>query len=155
MKRDGTLSNVDIERIVKVLHIHDFIGVFSKDQLPDPIEKGFYIINLENAYNKKGKPLPGSHWVLLNVRAGDSVYVDPFGVEPPVEVVKASIKPLHWNTREIQSLDSDLCGEYALMIMYQRQQGRRYEDILKDFYAYPKSTLNRNLVDKFFGIKAK
>ena len=52
-----------------------FNGVYSRNNLPNKIKKGAYIINLDEYENT------GTHWVSLFVKPKYTVYFDSFGVE--------------------------------------------------------------------------
>ena len=52
-----------------------FNGVYSKDNLPNKIKDGAYVINLDEYYDI------GTHWVSLYVYNDDVTYFDSFGVE--------------------------------------------------------------------------
>ena len=52
-----------------------FSGVYSRDNLPQKIKDGAYIINLDEYSDI------GTHWVALYVSNNDVTYFDSFGVE--------------------------------------------------------------------------
>ena len=59
-----------------------FNGVYSRDNLPNKIKDGAYIINDE--YSDIG-----THWIALYVKNNDITYFDSFGVEHiPKEIIK-------------------------------------------------------------------
>jgi hypothetical protein len=130
------LSNFDIQNQLK--DIPHFSGVFSKNQLPNKIqdnENG--VINLADSDN------PGTHWVCYYNRSDlDYVlYFDSYGLPPPAEVesyLKSSRKQVQYNTSEIQTLDTVLCGVYCIYVIKELDKGRNYYDILFDkFDPYP------------------
>ena len=60
-----------------------FNGVYSRNNLPNKIKKGAYVINLDEYENT------GTHWVSLFVKPKYTVYFDSFGVEHiPKEINK-------------------------------------------------------------------
>ena len=60
-----------------------FNGVYSRNNLPNKIKKGAYIINLDEYKNT------GMHWVSLFVKTNEVIYLDSFGVEHiPKEINK-------------------------------------------------------------------
>ena len=63
-----------------------FNGVYSRDNLPNKIKDGPYIINLDEYSDI------GTHWVPLWVNNNNNVtYFDSFGVEHiPTEIIKLS-----------------------------------------------------------------
>ena len=60
-----------------------FNGVFSRDNLPNIIKNGAYVINLDEYHNI------GTHWVIFHVNNKTITYFDSFGVEHiPKEIMK-------------------------------------------------------------------
>ena len=60
-----------------------FIGVYSRDNLPDKIKDGAYVINLDEYSDI------GTHWIALYVNNKTVTYFDSFGIEHiPKEVKK-------------------------------------------------------------------
>ena len=60
-----------------------FIGVYSRDNLPDKIKDGEYVINLDEYYDIR------THWIALYVNNKTVTYFDSFGIEYiPKEVKK-------------------------------------------------------------------
>ena len=59
-----------------------FNGVFSRDNLPNNIKKGAYVINLDEYHDI------GTHWIALYVNNKTIAYFDSFGVEHiPREII--------------------------------------------------------------------
>ena len=60
-----------------------FNGVYSRDNLPDKIKDGTYVINLDEYSDI------GTHWIALYVSNKTVTYFDSFGVEHiPKEIKK-------------------------------------------------------------------
>ena len=60
-----------------------FNGVYSKDNLPNKIKDGAYVINLDEYSDI------GTHWIALYVKNNDITYFNSFGVEHILkEIVK-------------------------------------------------------------------
>ena len=75
------LTNIEINEYYK--NEPRFNGVYSRDNLPNKIKKGAYVINLDEYENT------GTHWVSLFVKTKYTVYFDSFGVEHiPKEIYK-------------------------------------------------------------------
>ena len=69
-----SLTNFEIQKYYK--NESEFNGVYSRDNLPDKIKDGAYIINLDEYSDT------GTHWVALYVvNNNDVTYFDSFGVE--------------------------------------------------------------------------
>ena len=63
-----------------------FNGVYSRDNLPNKIKDGAYVINLDEYSDI------GTHWIALYVKNNDTTYFDSFGVEYIPKEIKAFIK---------------------------------------------------------------
>ena len=75
------LTNIEINEYYK--NEPKFNGVYSRNNLPNKIKKGAYVINLDEYENT------GTHWVSLFVKPKYTVYFDSFGVEDiPKEINK-------------------------------------------------------------------
>ena len=89
--------------------------MYSRNNLPNKIKKGAYVINLDEYKNT------GTHWVSLFVKTNEVIYFDSFGLEHiPKEINKfidttksSSLernKKIKANIFRIQAYDSIMCG---------------------------------------------
>ena len=91
-----------------------FNGVYSKDNLPNKIKGGAYVINLGKYFDI------GTHWIALYVKNNDITYFDSFGVEHiPKEIIKiigshSLNKNIATNIFRIQAYDSIMCGYFCI-----------------------------------------
>ena len=88
-----------------------FNEVFSRDNLPNSIKNGAYVINLDE-YRDIGTP-----WVALYVNNKTKIYFDSFGVEHiPKEIIKfiGNNKKIITNIYRIQGYDSIMCGYFCI-----------------------------------------
>ena len=87
-----------------------FNGVFSRDNLPNSIKNGAYVINLDEYHNI------GTHWVAFYVNNQTITYFDSFGVERfPKKIMKfIGNKKIITNIFRIQAYDSIICGFFVL-----------------------------------------
>ena len=78
-----------------------FNGVYSRDNLPDKIKDGAYVINLDEYFDI------GIHWIALYVNNKTVTYFDSFGVEHIPKVIKKfiNIKNIKANVFRIQAYD--------------------------------------------------
>ena len=100
-----------------------FNGVFSRDNLPNTIKNGAYVINLGEYRDI------GTHWVALYVNNKIVTYFDSFGVEHiPKEIIKfigneqsSSTKPRNkkiiTNIFRIQAYDSKCVAIFVLDLL--------------------------------------
>ena len=112
---------------VKKLKIKNLRGIFSRDRLPNKIQKECGIINLDDIQG------PGTHWVCY--RNLDSVveYFDPFGLIMPSEALKyfnTSGKQIVYSIDEIQNRNTVFCGYWCLYYLLERQNGKSILDII-------------------------
>ena len=93
-----------------------FNYVYSRDNLPNKIKDGAYIINL-GEYSDID-----THWIALYVKSNDITYFDSFGVEYiSKEIIKYIGRPsssallrknVITNSFRIQAYDSIMCGYF-------------------------------------------
>ena len=75
------LTNFEIQKYYE--NESKFNDVYSRDNLPNKIKDGAYVINLDEYSNM------GTHWIALYVKNNDITYFDSFGVEHiPKEIIK-------------------------------------------------------------------
>ena len=101
------LTNIEISAYYK--NEPRFNGVYSRNNLPNKIKKGAYVINLDEYENT------GTHWVSLFVKPKYTVYFDSFGVEHiPKEINKfINNNKIKSNIFRIQAYDSIMCGYFC------------------------------------------
>ena len=87
-----------------------FNGVYSRDNLPNKIKDGAYVINLDEYSHI------GTHWVTLWVNINNVTYFDSFGVEHIPKEIKAFIKNKNIKTNifSIQAFDLIICGYFSI-----------------------------------------
>ena len=87
-----------------------FNGVFSRDNLPNNIKNGAYVINLDEYHDI------GAHWVALYVNNKIVTYFDSFGVEHiPKEIMKfINRKKVITSIYRIQAYDLIMCGYFCI-----------------------------------------
>ena len=83
-----------------------FIGVYSRDNLPDKIKDGAYVVNLDEYSNI------GTHWIALYINNKTATYFNSFGIEHMSKEVKKFVnnKNIIAKIFGIQAYDSVMCG---------------------------------------------
>ena len=109
------LSNFDIENIANYYNIP--IVVLMKDELKKIKNNDCnYIINLESSNDGNG-----THWLALKIENRDCVYFDSYGMLPPEEIItfckRISKSHLTYNTKEIQDINAQTCGFFAMAFL--------------------------------------
>lgn len=101
--------------------VEGFLGTFAANQLPQHISPPACLI-----VNYSKLSTPGTHWVaMMFSKGGVGFYFDSMGLPPDKadmiidrktdfrEYMLRFCKTLRWNAREVQELNSDVCGEYC------------------------------------------
>ena len=101
-----------------------FNGVYSRNNLPNKIKKGAYIISLDEFENT------GTHWVSLFFKTNEVIYFDSFGVEHiPKEINKfIGNKNIKSNLFRLQAYDSIMCGYYCVEFINYMLKGKTLLD---------------------------
>ena len=87
-----------------------FNGVYSRDNLPNKIKDGTYVINLDEYSDI------GTHWAALWVNINSITDFDSFGVEHIAKEIKTFIKNknVKANIFRIQAYDSLMCRYFCI-----------------------------------------
>ena len=103
-----------------------FNGVFSRDNLPNSIKNGAYVINLDEYHDIE------THWAALYVQSTNKIvtYFDSFGVEHiPKEIMNfVSRKKIITNIYRIQAYDSIMCGYFCIGFINFMFNGKSLKD---------------------------
>jgi hypothetical protein len=138
------MNTLDLEYILG----HDpivakyFQGVYSSDNLPQDKQEGLksFIVNTDPAY------MPGTHWIALfmyhDTRTGQYVaeYFDSYGSTVPVtkniqRFIDVNTDAVIKNTKELQSVFSDVCGAWCVYFLHNRHRGVSLTSIINRFTA--------------------
>ena len=105
-----------------------FSGVYSRNNLPNKIKKGAYVINLDEYENT------GTYWVSLFVKPKYTVYFDSFGIEHiPKEINKFINNDIKSNIFRIQAYDSIMCGYFCIEFINYMLKGKTLLDYINLF----------------------
>ena len=110
-----------------------FNGVYSRDNLPNKIRDGAYVINLDEYSDI------GTHWIALYLKNNNITYFDSFGVEYiPKEIRKfINIKNIKTNIFRIQAYYSIMCGYFCIgfiNFMFERKTLTEYTNLFSPKY---------------------
>jgi len=108
------LTNYDLEDLTNHYQIPLlFCGM--KDELPDKVIDGNYIINLQSSSQGTG-----THWTALSVKGKNADYFDSYGAPPSIEIIDFLKKRqcrIAYNNWIIQDLNSSNCGYFCLAFL--------------------------------------
>lgn len=113
-----------------------FRGVYAADQLPVKVREfpSAYIANTDPTSK------PGTHWVAFYF--ADEVhgeFFDSYGMSPDFynekfeQFVKTNSSTWTFNDKKLQSLDSQVCGQYCLYYLLLRCRGITKSKIIEQF----------------------
>lgn len=94
------------------------VGVFPADKIVERWHKPCaFVFNLDNSTQ------PGSHWVSIYVtKNSDGFYFDSYGLLPTVpnhiRVLRKNCRQLRYNTVQLQSESSKVCGQFCIMFLF-------------------------------------
>src|SRR6266853_4571489 len=125
-------TDTELDKMAKDLNIKNYRGCFMRFTLPDkPLESECGIINFQA--ESEGN---GSHWTCwynnVSGMTNTKIFFDPFGTNPPDELVKYLGSRILSNTFQIQKINSDICGELSILILYLLDRGHSFEEIILD-----------------------
>ena len=129
-------------------------GVYSRNNLPNKIKKGAYVINLDKYENT------GTHWISLFVKTNEVIYFDSFGVEHiPKEINKfignsdttksSAIALIKSNIFKIQAYDSIMCEYFCIEFINYMLKGKTLLDYTNLFSPNNFKT-NDRLIKRIF-----
>ena len=124
-----------------------FNGVFSRDNLPNSIKNGAYVINLDEYHDI------GTDWVALYVNKKNIIYFDSFGVEHiPREIMKfIPRKKIITNIYRIQAYDSILWGYFCIGFIKFMFKGKSLTDYT-NLFSPNDLKKNDDIILKYFGL---
>ena len=114
-------------------------GIHLKDDLPNKLNKGFYIINLQSKKSNGN----GTHWTVFYFDNKKNLYFDPMGFVPP-ESVEKRIKPYIYCDNQIQSIDTSSCGFYCIAFISFLSKTKNKDDGFKTFVKLFSINVNMN-----------
>ena len=98
--------------------------MYSRNNLPNKIKKGAYVINLDEYENT------GTHWIALFVKTNEAIYFGSFGIEHIPNEIKQFIgsNNIKSNIFRIQAYDSIMCGYYCIEFINYMLKGKTLLD---------------------------
>ena len=117
-----SLTNFEIEAYCQ--NEPRFNGVYSRDNFPDKIKDGAYVVNLDEYSDI------GTHWIALYGNNKTVTYFDSFGVEHVPKEVKKLInnKSIIANIFRIQAYDSVMRGYFCVGFINYMSMGKSLTD---------------------------
>ena len=118
----------ELIKMVKDLGIKNFRGCFMRDMLPThPLEYECGIINFQGETEGNG-----THWSCYWKKENCKIFFDSFGTNPPDELVNYLGRGILSSTFQIQKINSDICGELCILVLYLLDRDHSFEEIILD-----------------------
>ena len=128
-----------------------FINVYAFDQLPKrKLTQDSWLLICNCCPSFK----PGIHWIALfkDVKRKDYIEIfDSYGQHPDLYNLtifcrRQGAKRIWYNTRQLQSAISSVCGHYCLYYAYHRARGHEMQNIVNSFTPHYQFNRNDQLV---------
>ena len=139
------LRNIEIQEYYQ--NEPRFNGAFSRDNLPNDIKNGAYVINVDEYHDI------GTHGVALYVNNKTVTYFDSFGVEHiPKEIMKfIAHKKIITNIYRVQAYSSIMCGYFCIGFINFLFNGKSLTDYT-NLFSPNNFKKNDDIILKYFGL---
>ena len=109
-----------------------YAGTFACDHLPRAVDKpAALVVNTDPAH------MPGTHWVCIYIENDRGEYFDSYGLPPTgdyfTNFLRNNCKKWIWNKKQLQSLDSTVCGQWCISFLTARGRGEGMEKFQQKF----------------------
>ena len=128
------ISNFKINEILK--NNKNYIGTFSKDNVPILKNNESTIVNLANSNEV------GTHWIAMKFINNKLFYFDSYGIEFVPDIIKKQYKKIITNIYRIQSNDSNECGKFCILFIKANIQNE--SDYIKFLLQFHKNNFEKN-----------
>ena len=137
------LTNFEIQAYYK--NEPKFIGVYSRDNLPDKIKDGAYVINIDEYSDI------GTHWIALYLNTKTVTYFDSFGIEHIPKEIKnfTTNKNIIANIYRVQNYDSIMCGYFCIKFIDYMFMGKSLTDY-NNLFSPNNFKKNDDIILKYF-----
>lgn len=116
------MNTANIKRALQGLSARS-VGCYAADRIPFNLSlPAAFVANTHPNYK------PGEHWVAVYINNdGDGTFFDSYGEPPTVEHHRHRLRRwcrrITYNKKRLQSLESEVCGEYCVMFLHHMCSG--------------------------------
>jgi len=123
----GGLSDKELISLCQSYNI-EINGIFSKDDLPNELKNGWYIVNLQSSNEGSG-----THWLGFKKRENKiDFWFDSMGFVAPANIEKIT-KEYLYGSRKLQDDDAKSCGWWVLGCILETEKDENDEFNFKSF----------------------
>jgi hypothetical protein len=123
------LSNIQLIDAAKTMKIHNFRGVYLRDELSmTPKDNECAILNLDDSSGS------GTHWVAWIKKRTEKYYFDGYGLPPPDELLKYLHSPVYYNSERIQPDNEVFCGHLCLYVLKMVGDGMNFQEVINSLH---------------------
>ncbi|XP_033228900.1 uncharacterized protein LOC117180513 [Belonocnema kinseyi] len=110
------MNSLEILQVIQILQVAT-IGVYAADQIPKTWTRPAAIVVTTDDHTQLG-----SHWIGIHIDGtGRGTYFDSYGVPPFIPQhlhrLRRNSSLYRWNTKQLQSTSSDVCGQFCVMFL--------------------------------------
>jgi hypothetical protein len=123
------LSNIQLIDAAKTMKIHNFRGVYLRDELSmTPKDNECAILNLDDSSGS------GTHWVAWIKKRTEKYYFDGYGLPPPDELLTYLHRPVYYNSERIQPDNEVFCGHLCLYVLKMVGDGMNFQEVINSLH---------------------
>lgn len=146
------MNTVQILKALRGLNAQS-VGVYAADRIPKVLSLPAAIVANTDTADKKG-----SHWIALYIdKHAFGSYFDSYGFAPisthHLDRIRTNCRRYQFNRKKLQSLDSQVCGEYCIMFLYHMCSGVHLRQFCRIFSRDTRR--NDHLAAKFYKVITK
>lgn len=124
------------------------VGVYAADRIPRNLSLPAAIVANTDTSDKEG-----SHWIAFYIdKNASAIFFDSYGSPPSspfhLERLKRNCVRFQWNKNKLQSIDSQVCGEYCIMFLYHMCSGVSLRTFVKLFSSETRT--NDRMASQFY-----
>ena len=129
-------TNTDIDDMCSI--IRNYRGCYTVEELPDKLQNGYYVINLNGQ----------SHWTMMCKEGDKCCYYDSFGFPMP-QKLENRIKDYYWSKTQNQDLNQTSCGYYCVACIRYLDKRTNKNKALDEFVSiFNKDTKKNDMILK-------
>ena len=83
-----------------------------------------FVLNINHNKNNR------MHWICSLTKNKEGYYFDPFGIQPPLEILNYCKKPRIFSFFKIQKQNEVICRHYSIYFLHGLRNGDKFYDVM-------------------------